>query len=354
MDDLKRALQFGKKHATFECHVYIHDIVNVPYVSGTFRAKWKFHNAVSSTTAAHSLAQAMKLAAASGSANGLDRITPSSSDASSLQSRASTSSEPKALEVLHHPLTALNSALHQHHTSSDLHRVRSNSSDDPVPGSIKSSFEAASSPDGHLYRQDTLKSPRRPNALHQSSSRTAATLTPEDHPPHPRHITRAHAPEPKGTTRPVALRDFTVYYHKSIMSPVSIPLSKSNALEDCFLKISIKHAAHTDRMHHVEENKLGHVLVNLSEFVKTAESGKKRERKRTASSSGSSGSVHTSTSLPSGGTAMENVEIKRFLLADGKTNALLRLTIVMVHIGGETDYHLYVAPPTFRIGCYME
>jgi len=311
MDNLKRALQPGKRHAVFDCHLAIHDVVNVPFVSGSFRCKWKFHHSISAHTAAHTIASVAKIGHSSVNGSGSKSETPSGSEASSL---ASSDSHP---DLIHHPIQALNQFAHQARRSSLGHHDRplseSSTNEDSVPGSIKQSFDSPLDRTPSNSRESTASPSRRPTIRASSSTRTT---TPTLH--REATITRSATPEPSGSTDPRHLRDYTVHFHQPVFCPVSIPISKNGVLEPSYVKLSIKQTVHT-LSEKKQEHKLGHVQLNLAEYappglVKDGKKGKGKEK--------------------------EEKKPKRFLLRDGKTNALLRMGVELVWIGGDKDYLL--------------
>lgn len=283
MSDLKRVLKLGnQKHAVFDCHLVIQDIINVPFVSGSFRVKWKFNNAISANTAASTIASVVHTLTP-------DNTSPESSEASSMASE----SHSHLHNTLHHFTHT-----HSKHgsLSSSLSRSQTAASED-IPQSIKQSID--------LPQRTGTRDTARPLMRTASSNRTAL---PEPAPE------RSRTPEPRGSTDSRHLRDFNVHYNQAVFCPISIPLSKSNILEHSYLKLSVRQSLLEEEKQH--ESKLGHVTLDLSEYVPEAEEKKKDKGKKEAK------------------------KPKRFLLRDGKTNALLRMSIELNWIGGERDYRL--------------
>jgi hypothetical protein len=144
---------------------------------------------------------------------------------------------------------------------------------------------------------------RYPEELHHISSTdrspSAATARPPGRPP---------KPESHGMTDWETLKKHTVDWHdRRICCPVSIPVARTGELGSCPLRITVKTTFHNETGK-IEETRLGDLHVDLAEFA-----------------------------------TVPGPTTRRFLLANSKTNALLRLTITLHHIGGTHEYHAYAS-----------
>jgi hypothetical protein len=116
-----------------------------------------------------------------------------------------------------------------------------------------------------------------------------------------------HRLEPKGTTNFVPLRSHTATFERTIVCPVQIsarqnPQNHRYLLQPSAFKISIKQDGIDHNGHDQPEEKIGEVNLDLSQFV-----GKE-------------------------------VKSRRFLLANCKTNSILRITVKMEFLEGENHY----------------
>jgi hypothetical protein len=119
-------------------------------------------------------------------------------------------------------------------------------------------------------------------------------------------LKQVDAHEVKGTTEPSRLRAHVAHFHRIVTCPVTLSISKSGLVEPCEVKLVVRQESHTESGK-LEEHKLGVVTVDLSDFI--------------SEHSGAARKPHTFHPM-------------RFLLAESKTNALLRLHIDLEFIGG--------------------
>lgn len=133
-------------------------------------------------------------------------------------------------------------------------------------------------------------------------------------PPIDARFSHHHRLEPKGTTNFVPLRSHTATFERTIVCPVQISARQNLAqnphryvLQPSSFRISIKQDGIDHSGHHQPEEKIGEVNLDLSQFV-----GKE-------------------------------VKARRFLLANCKTNSILRITVKMEFLEGENHYVASVA-----------
>jgi hypothetical protein len=221
MDALARTLHIGR-FSDFVCFLTIHDLTNVPLVSGRFRVKWRFRSAVSLPS--------VPLEDEHKHSSTLNPITALNTRrrASSASSAASDSFKAEHPEIFTTPPG--DSPQRDPARSSDS---RGNSVDDTDPANAD--------------RQSAPPSK-------QGSSSAAASAE------------RPGRPESKGSTPFVTLRSHNITFNRLVYCPVTIPLAKGNYLQRSELKLSIKQETHTENGRRAEE-KLGHVVVDLAEWA---------------------------------------------------------------------------------------
>ncbi|BGP55260.1 hypothetical protein JCM8202v2_002858 [Rhodotorula sphaerocarpa] len=128
--------------------------------------------------------------------------------------------------------------------------------------------------------------------------------------------TTALGPEPRGKTQTVPLRSHTATFNREVTCPVSISLrhaadSKKYQLQPSPVRLSIRQQV-TGEDHKVGEEKLGEVVLDLSQFV------------------------------PRHGKRSEQGKPRRYLLQGCKSNTVIRVSVKMDWLDGAHDF---VAPP---------
>ncbi len=148
--------------------------------------------------------------------------------------------------------------------------------------------------------------------------------------------------EHRGRTGKCAIANHKVDYDFSRIVPsIRISIDKNNMLSECPFELEI-----LQEFAVAEKITLGHVKLNLSEFVEESEPYSKDAlsppRIRKQSTGGSSISLSNSNRRASSESrpAQEGI-IRRYLMQDSKINSTLRIGVLMVQIDGERNF---VAP----------
>lgn len=212
MQDVKRVFHIGKT-AQFTAHLIFIDVINIPFVTGNFRIKWKFKQGNSSGS-------------------------------------------------------------HEH---SHLNE------------------ESIEWPTETLSRSTTREDSASKN---KSSARETIKLK------------RVNGNEAKGTTEPARLKTHVATFNRLVSCPVSMNISKTGALEACPIKLIVRQELHSETGK-IEDYKLGAVSIDLSDFVSDSSFNPPKHRK---------------------------IMPHRFLLAESKTNAILRVHIELEYVGGGQSF----------------
>lgn len=163
--------------------------------------------------------------------------------------------------------------------------------------------------------------------------------------------------EPAGSTSFVALHAHTVSFQRDIHCRVAIPVRKqphpsiagasAPQLVPSRLKLAIRqedafhhHASSSSSSTsstHGKESRAGEVWLDLSQFADPRPRQQQRLSSATAAEDPTSSrrpSSRHSTTRPD----LEGGVTRRYLLADSKTNATLKVTVAMHQVGGETRF----------------
>ncbi|KAG9119695.1 hypothetical protein FRC07_005145 [Ceratobasidium sp. 392] len=285
---------FGK-HATFSVRVHIHELANIPLVSGDFACRWRVKGAQALSrrdSASGKSSRSEGNSSATGSAtHGIEPLTkrgyghghPPSAEPEQIEVQVQPPSPPLD------PTTAQGSVL----TALSLGESEWSSpseSSDGKPGSNGLLQPAESS---HDHDSDTE------DGHHRGGSSVTLTSSAKGHGHNPLH---GLGPG-RGRTETVKIIDHTVVWDEVIEVAANMGITKeTKGLMPCDLKLTV------EQQHDLVKPKttLGVVRLNLAEYV-----GK--------------GAV-----------------TRRYLLRDSKTNATLKMTVDVKYLSGEHDY---VAPP---------
>ncbi|GAA5911478.1 uncharacterized protein JCM6883_005772 [Sporobolomyces salmoneus] len=329
---LKDSLGFGK-HATFAAEIKIHELLQVPLRDAKFRLKWHFKDATTHGPAVTAFAESLVnrsddshqlsthfaeagrrllqpvnalVDSALGDNNKLETSRSQSPGGGGNSSGNEGMRTPNILSPIMSP---------------QLDSTTPNPNKTPMPQSIQfsSPFSRSSPPNP----DDSSNLPRPSRTRTVDTVGAGSTYTDETslsrrrgggevmHAPPMESSSHHHRLEPKGTTNFVPLRSHTATFERTIVCPVQIsarqnPQNHRYLLQPSSFKISIKQEGIDHSGHHQPEEKIGEVNLDLSQFV-----GKE-------------------------------VKSRRFLLANCKTNSILRITVKMEFLEGENHY---VAPP---------
>lgn len=126
------------------------------------------------------------------------------------------------------------------------------------------------------------------------------------------------------------------YSFTKLVSSVRITIDKNNNLTDCPLEFEvIQEFAHTDKI------TLGHVKLNLAEYVEESENLIKDIASPGRGRSGSFG-VSPATAAKALERDVEDGIIRRYLMQDSKVNSTLKIGILMIQKDGDRNFS---APP---------
>ncbi|GAA6060061.1 hypothetical protein JCM10212_003022 [Sporobolomyces blumeae] len=330
------SLGFGK-HSTFAAEIKIHELVQVPLRDARFRLKWRAKDAtthgVAVTQFAESLVQrsdesqplSSHIAEAGRrllqpvnhlvdgrhvSDSGRNEMARSLSPGGASSSSSATDGfrTPDVLSPLMSPTqdsttpnpnrTPMPQSIH---FNSPFSRTSTQTNDEPSPNPSRISRSRTSDGQSNMWSSSTS------STLDDTTSSLNRRRGGGDLLDSPITASSHHRLEPKGSTSFVPLRTHTATFERTIICPVNISARQSSQLHRYVLqpssfKISIKQEGIDREGHRQPEEKYGEVNLDLSQFV-----GKE-------------------------------VKPRRFLLANCKTNTILRLTVKMEFLEGETHY----------------
>ncbi|EQL03306.1 Oestrogen-responsive protein [Ophiocordyceps sinensis CO18] len=151
------------------------------------------------------------------------------------------------------------------------------------------------------------------------------------------HLAHSMHAEHRGRTAKCPISNHKVDYSFSKLVPsVRISIDRNNNLAECPLEIEV-----LQEFPVAEKITLGHIRLNLSEYVEESEALAKDVARHTNSNVDSSS---TSTGLcdgPDEKTPGDGI-VRRYLMQDSKVNSTLKIGILMVQVDGERHF---VAPP---------
>ncbi|RDA87379.1 hypothetical protein CP532_6985 [Ophiocordyceps camponoti-leonardi (nom. inval.)] len=157
------------------------------------------------------------------------------------------------------------------------------------------------------------------------------------------HLAHSMHAEHRGRTAKCPVANHQVDYGFARLVPsVRISIDKNNHLAECPIEFEI-----VQEFSVAEKITLGHVRLNLSEYVGESEVLAKdttpvppSRQQSVSSASTNQSSIAPTPSLPEAGHVEDGV-IRRYLMFDSKINSTLKLGILMVQVDGERNF---VAP----------
>lgn len=351
MSSLLSPFHIGPKHAQFYVQVTLHEVTNVPLLSGEFAVSWKVHHAVSPSSRKQNAALGQLNLEADGESKHRLRISTSRDDMGLRRSNSHRTAQSPASDMS----SAMRSTDSLHLASPErISTSRSNNSlapEDGVLGSSppstfswtrnRSASDASRSVESLV--EDQAKSPGEP-------ARNRVRQLRENEGRRTRHrsgsFTGRHAPfalqsvhiEPKGHTPFERVQQHSVKFERKFDAVVRVPITKSDeqdnkealgALGQSHLRINVQQLLRTNTSGTQQQeslSQLGFVNVNLAEYAPKAGQG-------TPSSTPSSHSSPASTS---------RTEMRQYLLSECSSNAMLRLSVEMRFLDGTP---LYRVPP---------
>lgn len=149
--------------------------------------------------------------------------------------------------------------------------------------------------------------------------------------------------EHRGRTSKCAIANHRVDYAFSKRVPhIRISVDRANNLAECPLELEI-----VQEFALAEKITLGHVRLNLSEYVEESEAFAKdvaspTSKKRVSSDSGASPSSGHKVAGLSVHHSVDDGIVRRYLMQDSKVNSTLKIGILLVQVDGDRNF---IAPP---------
>lgn len=139
--------------------------------------------------------------------------------------------------------------------------------------------------------------------------------------------------EHRGRTNKCPIANHKVdYSFQKHISSIRITIDKNNHLTDCPLELEVvQEFAHTDKI------TLGHVKLNLSEYVEESENLIKEVVSPGRGRSSSFGVSPTTAAKALGGEVQDGI-IRRYLMQESKVNSTLKIGILMVQKDGDRNF----------------
>ncbi|CAL1710293.1 unnamed protein product [Somion occarium] len=297
--------QFLPRHALFQVNLNIEELSNVPLVKGEFAVRWKFKNVQSGS----GLLSKMKNGGGGGARTASGGSVATTDDKSSVKGKgkAKADSSPYLLAAeLHddHSSESSKYSYESEHTAID--------EESSIP-SAKNSNESQSS-SSSSYRHGISTSPlTTPVPVSATPTITKATATGMPTIPSLASSLYSHV-EAKGMTEWAQLQSYNVKWNQKVSVVVQMDVHRETGdLLPNELKLVIMQRVIPGDPDAPRNPRLGAVYLNLAEYV-------------------DAGDV-----------------TRRYLLRESKTNATLKLTLNLTHVGGAKNYK----PPPLRKGEIM-
>ncbi|KFA77337.1 hypothetical protein S40288_04347 [Stachybotrys chartarum IBT 40288] len=154
------------------------------------------------------------------------------------------------------------------------------------------------------------------------------------------HLTHSIHAEHRGRTPKCPVANHRVDYNFSKLVPsIRISIDKNNSLSECPIEFEV-----LQEFPAAEKITLGHVRLNLSEYVEESQAHARDISLLPRARSGSSG-AHSGSAPKFSLLEEESVEegiVRRHLMQDSKVNSTLRIGILMVQVDGDRGFS---APP---------
>lgn len=387
---------FGQRHAYFSIQVTLHELRDVPLVSGRFQAKWRLKHPYSSTTGAASSNLSKLLHHNEHDEGQEDEDEDEDNDDDDEQGRG----DDEGSEGNGHTMQSKEeSSASSEHTSSRqskggvfsnlFHRNRDHNhhheeaaAPRPSMSSSRDGSTSNSSPQRPLSTKSSVSSLR---AKRSSDGRRSNNAS-EERPVFDAAL--GHHQEPRGSTEWYKIQDHGIKWERVIHAGVRIPIEKPRTtsgshshsapsgnsspvdqpddrasdayktirakpsrddlasawgqLGNSELRIMIRQDVVTDAHASSNPHQLGVVTLNLAEHAPCPRTHIAHHHHSHPHQAGGGHHHHHlhlhhhnhSSSSPS----LCRTETRRFLLQESKTNATLQLTVTMAHIGGSREY----------------
>lgn len=446
MDSLLSSLNFGQRHAYFAVEITLHDLKDVPLLTGSFQARWKLrnaHNTLHIPSSASAIGHLPTTSALARMVRGPGADANDSSDDDEEEDEDPLQESAKAQEEADNSLSSrdfgshtapsINSSIGESDGSSSspattttaspsssskgflstiFNRRHRKDSDQVQPQRDQSEMRrsasssrtslASTSAGGPSLRKKPSVASRRSNEQGERSSRSISLSGKQSPFSQPGVNGFGGHLEPSGSTHWSKIEDHVVKWERKTHAGIRVNVDKAKAdaanldcktfgsasslqvpnldspaaggsspmlrprssdrnlraqqeeaaekrddlatavwgqLANSELRVTIKQDVHTD--HHGSDNphNLGVVIINLAEFApcptKHAEHHHHHHHRH------DSQHEHPSPALP----PLHRTETRRYLLQRSKTNATLRITIALTHVGGSREY---AVPPIAR------
>lgn len=334
------------RHAYFRVKVHVHKVSNIPLVSGSFSVRWKFKNVHSAPGTKHRLLDRVKgrsrpgtpltqtefptehkikskedrldsddsVPSPANSADASDTSLPSTVVSSSGLARSSSASKVPTTTntpIILQPRPSVAPVLNR------SFRTNAVSSNVLSPEFPSTSFTRLNSPRLNYTSPTPSPFPIQTPSLHAMDSLGFDIPTVRIRTPTLSSILTAKpgssaqrepASTARGETHAAELKDHSVVWDHTVTAVLRIDVSRdSGVLAPSPLKLIVmKHRVRDDPMGVPPQSRLGILCINLAEYVD------------------------------------KGVVERKYLLKESKTNAILKLTIGIEHVGGTGDY---IAPP---------
>lgn len=288
---------FGK-HATFGVNVHIHELANIPLVSGDFACRWRIKGAQALSRRDSASGKSIRSdGTGSGTGSASNMGDPPSKKGSG--SGRALSMEAERIEVqVQPPSPPLDPTVTQGSVTTGVSLGESewSSHSESSDGKQSSSGHLQPAESSHDHDSDTEDG-------HHKGASSTTTLTSGAK---GQHHNPLHGPG-RGRTETVKLADHTVVWDEVVEVAANMGITKdTKGLLPCELKLIVEQVPQHHEHLVKAKTTLGIVRLNLAEYV-------------------SKGSI-----------------TRRYLLRDSKTNATLKLTINVKWLSGEQDF---IAPP---------
>ncbi|OAX35555.1 hypothetical protein K503DRAFT_858548 [Rhizopogon vinicolor AM-OR11-026] len=287
------------RHAVFLLRLTVHQLSSVPLVHGEFGVRWKFKGVTSG-------------GGLLGKVKGKGKAYPTAAP-----NRSADLAKGKEKEKLHESETDAANAI----DLSDAHSITNSNSTHSHDPSIPSVVVSANTPVSanttprSVSTPSTSSSPSpysHPHNPHILPQYLSADWLPQTPPPNPTPSlansppTAGYAPA-KGQTPFEKLKDHSVSWEQTLDVVVQMGIGReTNELGDCEAKLVVMQRVIPGDPDAPRNPRLGAVSLNLAQYVGAG------------------------------------IVTRRYLLRQSKTNATLKLTVQLEHIGGDSSY---VAPP---------
>lgn len=273
----------GHKRADFTVRIELHELINVPLVTGKFRTKWRIDHSTHASVADD----------ASSISSGPETLVQSRGGAPALSLSSPQSANPSRFDYDYHDSTYRSSS-------------RPPTATYDSRATLSSSQNRASSP---RQREQSQNGRRDSHGAHEAMDESE-------------HSQDAHGnvkQEAKGYTQWKPVTDHIVKLRRVIHCTISIPLARhgrvDNVLQPCYAKFIVYESLPVGPNGEQQDSRMGNIVIDLAHFVARRNAPPPRELKPA-----------------------------RYLLQDCKSNAVLRMTVQVSWTGGERTYELPSAP----------